>query len=199
MICPDEEVVGNNQRGAAVARTYTVVTGDTLSEIAQRFYASASVFPMIAAANGITNPDIIADGQVLVLPDLPRHTDVFVSGGHMDHTSIGHCLLPDRVPSGRRLVLETVTGAYSSDAVLGAAILTAQPVRVQYAFPWVQCGTPGNPALRTRFYGFNHFVHIYIDGPAELQFDAAGAAGGSEQPEGFYAVSGYLEGLPLYS
>ena len=78
MICPDEEVVGNNQRGAAVARTYTVVTGDTLSEIAQRFYASASVFPMIAAANGITNPDIIADGQVLVLPDLPRHVRVLV-------------------------------------------------------------------------------------------------------------------------
>lgn len=182
-----------------MARTYTVVTGDTLSEIAQRFYASASAFPMIAAANAITNPNNIAAGQVLVLPDLPRHTDVFISGGDMDNTSLGRCVLPDRVPAGRRLVLETVTGAYSSDIVLGAAFLTVNN-RVRYAFPWVQCGTPGSPAIKARFYGFNHFVHIYISGPAVLQFDAAGGAGGlDENPSGFYAVSGYLEGLPVYS
>ena len=181
-----------------MARTYTVVTGDTLSGIAQRFYASASVFPMIAAANGITNPNSIAVGQVLVLPDLPRHTDVFVSGGDMDHTSVGRCVLPHRVPAGRRLVLETVTGAYSGDIVLGAAYLTVNNA-VQYAFPWVQCGKPGSPTVTARFYGFNHFVHIYIDGPAVLQFDADGAVGGVKQEDGFYAVSGYLEGLPIYS
>jgi nucleoid-associated protein YgaU len=49
-------------------RTYTVVSGDTLSAIAQRFYGDGSEYQQIADANGIANPDLIHPGQVLTIP-----------------------------------------------------------------------------------------------------------------------------------
>jgi len=47
------------------ARTYTVVEGDTLALIAQRF---GTTVPALQAANGIDDPDEIVIGQVLVIP-----------------------------------------------------------------------------------------------------------------------------------
>ncbi|MGH3799397.1 MAG: Gmad2 immunoglobulin-like domain-containing protein [Pseudonocardiaceae bacterium] len=49
---------------------YTVVAGDTLSGIAQRFYGNGSLFPRIFQANRdqISNPDRIFPGQVLRIP-----------------------------------------------------------------------------------------------------------------------------------
>lgn len=49
-------------------RTYTVVSGDTLWAIAERFYGDGSKYPQIASASGITNPDLIHPGQVLTIP-----------------------------------------------------------------------------------------------------------------------------------
>jgi S-formylglutathione hydrolase FrmB len=46
---------------------HTVVAGDTLSALAARFYGDASLYPLIAAANGIADPDVVDDGQVLVI------------------------------------------------------------------------------------------------------------------------------------
>ena len=48
-----------------MARKYTVVAGDTLFKIAQHFYGDGSLFPVIANANGITNPNALSVGQVL--------------------------------------------------------------------------------------------------------------------------------------
>jgi nucleoid-associated protein YgaU len=48
--------------------TYKVVSGDTLSKIARRFYGDANHYHQIAAANGIANPDRINVGQELKLP-----------------------------------------------------------------------------------------------------------------------------------
>ena len=52
------------------ARTYTVVSGDTLSKIAKREYGSAEKWHAIYEANRdkIKNPDLIHPGQVLTLP-----------------------------------------------------------------------------------------------------------------------------------
>lgn len=50
-------------------RTYTVIAGDTLWAIAERFYGDGSKYPKIAAASGIANPDLIHPGQVLTIPD----------------------------------------------------------------------------------------------------------------------------------
>mgnify|MGYP003454908763 CR=1 FL=1 len=49
-------------------RTYTVVSGDTLFAIAERFYGDGNRYPEIAAASGIANPDLIQIGQVVTIP-----------------------------------------------------------------------------------------------------------------------------------
>ena len=51
-------------------RTYTVVHGDTLSAISDRFYGDPNRYPQIAGANGISDPDLLHRGQVLTIPDL---------------------------------------------------------------------------------------------------------------------------------
>jgi LysM repeat protein len=50
------------------ARTYTVVSGDTLWAIAERFYGDGSKYQVIADASGISNPDLIQPGQELTIP-----------------------------------------------------------------------------------------------------------------------------------
>lgn len=49
--------------------SYTVQPGDTLGKIARRFYGDASRYPLIVSANRITDPDELAVGQQLVIPD----------------------------------------------------------------------------------------------------------------------------------
>ena len=50
---------------AASAQTYTVANGDTLGAIAARFGVSEQA---LAAANGITNPNLLRVGQKLTIP-----------------------------------------------------------------------------------------------------------------------------------
>jgi len=50
------------------ARTYTVISGDTLFAIAERFYGDGNKYQMIADASGVANPDLIHPGQVLTIP-----------------------------------------------------------------------------------------------------------------------------------
>ena len=47
---------------------YTVVRGDTLWGIANKFYGNGSRYPEIAKANNISNPDLIHAGQKLLIP-----------------------------------------------------------------------------------------------------------------------------------
>ena len=51
-------------------QTYTVVSGDSLSKIAKRYYGDASLWPRIHEANRdqISNPDLIHPGQRLKIP-----------------------------------------------------------------------------------------------------------------------------------
>lgn len=52
----------------SIARYYTVVSGDTLWAIAQRFYGNGSRYSEIAKANNIANPNVIHVGQKLLIP-----------------------------------------------------------------------------------------------------------------------------------
>jgi resuscitation-promoting factor RpfC len=54
-------------RHAAPRSVYTVVSGDTLSGISARFCGTAADYPSLAAASGITNPDVIQVGQRIKL------------------------------------------------------------------------------------------------------------------------------------
>ncbi|MFA5712086.1 alpha/beta hydrolase-fold protein [Mycolicibacterium sp.] len=54
-------------------RTHTVVAGETLSALALRFYGDAELYPLIAAAGGIDDPDVLAVGRHLIFPDFTRY------------------------------------------------------------------------------------------------------------------------------
>ena len=53
---------------AITENTYTVISGDWLSKIADRAYGDAMAFEKIAKANNIKNPDLIEPGMVLIIP-----------------------------------------------------------------------------------------------------------------------------------
>jgi S-formylglutathione hydrolase FrmB/LysM repeat protein len=57
-----------------MVRTHTVVSGDTLWQLALRFYGDAELYRLIAAASGIANPGNIDVGQRLIFPDFTRYT-----------------------------------------------------------------------------------------------------------------------------
>lgn len=59
----DGVAFGNDQ-------VYVVQRGDTLSEIAQRFYGDASLWPTIADANNVSDPRTLQIGQRLVIPSI---------------------------------------------------------------------------------------------------------------------------------
>lgn len=61
----------NNPTNNADKSKYTVVKGDTLSRIANKYGVSVAA---IVAANNIKNPDIIYVGQVLNIPNKPNNT-----------------------------------------------------------------------------------------------------------------------------
>ncbi len=66
---PAPTATGN--MGASAGRTYTVVSGDSLSKIAKQQYGDASKWHAIYEANRdkIKNPDLIHPGQVLTIPE----------------------------------------------------------------------------------------------------------------------------------
>jgi LysM repeat protein len=57
------------------ATEYTVVRGDSLWDIAERFYGDPLLHPIIAAANDLPDPDVIHPGQVLTIPARPTSDD----------------------------------------------------------------------------------------------------------------------------
>ncbi|MGV0741361.1 alpha/beta hydrolase-fold protein [Mycolicibacterium sp. XJ870] len=59
-----------------MVRTHVVVPGETLSALALRFYGEAELYPLIATASGITDPNVIGVGQRLIMPDFTRYTVV---------------------------------------------------------------------------------------------------------------------------
>ena len=67
---PTETVAGATTTGptatTAADTTYTVVAGDTLNAIAERFGTTVEA---IAEANDIPDPNVIEIGQILVIPN----------------------------------------------------------------------------------------------------------------------------------
>ncbi len=49
-------------------KSYTVVKGDCLWNIAKRYYGDGSKYPVLAKVNNISNPNFIKVGQVLTIP-----------------------------------------------------------------------------------------------------------------------------------
>jgi len=51
--------------------TYQVIEGDSLPDLAQRFYDDAALWRLLADYNALDDPNHLRPGQVLVLPPLP--------------------------------------------------------------------------------------------------------------------------------
>jgi hypothetical protein len=182
-----------------MARTYKVKAGDTLSSIAKQFYGDATSFPYIAGVNNLAAPYVIHPGDSLIIPDTPQHSEIYVEqvdfvtqAGNFEATPMRPVL------AGWRLVIENVSGHYQSpDATLGQALLNVgipdPPMIRYYPFPWVKVHTG-----ISEFHAFNHFVRIYVDGPAELSFDTYGVLYKTPGVEahGLFTVTGHLEALP---
>jgi LysM repeat protein len=95
-----------------MSRKYQIQSGDTLFAISKRFYGEPTYFNLIAAANNLTDPNKIAPGQTISIPDLPDHWDVVQVTGwdQIRSTGIWSIKVACTVPSGMRLVIESVSG-----------------------------------------------------------------------------------------
>ena len=68
--------------------THIVQPGETLGTIAQRYYGNSAKYMVIAAFNGMTNPNLIHVGQVLRIPEvgpaapLPKGESPYIFGLH---------------------------------------------------------------------------------------------------------------------
>ncbi|HLQ24809.1 MAG TPA: LysM peptidoglycan-binding domain-containing protein, partial [Acidiferrobacterales bacterium] len=65
---PPDQAGADSPAANSAPTSHTVQRGDNLSNIAKEVYGDPNLWPAIAAANGITNPDQIRPGQELVLP-----------------------------------------------------------------------------------------------------------------------------------
>ena len=108
--------------------TYEVKSGDTLWDIANRFYGNPFRYHLIADANDIANPDVIDVGQHLTIPSLdspPPSARTLVAvdeGAHIVvHFGVQH-IYEERFPDG------------TSPAVPARA-RTADPSRVVFELP----------------------------------------------------------------
>lgn len=68
LVEPEEAAPEGIQEETGGARTYTVVSGDTLWAIAEQFLGDGNKYQEIATASGIANPDHIEPGQILTIP-----------------------------------------------------------------------------------------------------------------------------------
>lgn len=66
---PSEDTTSDTVSKEENGRTYTVVAGDWLSTISQRFYGNTEDWELIAKENNIENPDNIEVGTVLKIPE----------------------------------------------------------------------------------------------------------------------------------
>lgn len=141
---PDLISVGQvlNIRGNSKEKvtTYTIKSGDTLSEIAKKHGTTVNA---IASANGISNPNLISVGQTLRINGtaksapapkktttssvikagdrvtLSRSASKYYTGGNIPNSVKGKTYTVQQVASGRVLLKEIVSWVYTKDVSKG--------------------------------------------------------------------------------
>jgi LysM repeat protein len=194
-----------------MSRKYQIKAGDTLSAISKEFYGQPTYFGLIAAANNLTDPNKIAAGQVVSIPDLPSHWDVVQVNGtaEIQKTGVWSLDIACHVPAGMRLVVESVSGrlvqqqgGLLSPVVFGETDVLARPVNPLAFFPWVQSFYSGDISgpISERWFAFHSATQLYVAGPVEKLTFSAGLEGLNPDGSGFadvyICVNGYLEANP---
>ncbi|MFE7797448.1 LysM peptidoglycan-binding domain-containing protein [Nocardia sp. NPDC057440] len=150
IIDPNRISVGRTLIIPDIVKTHTAVAGDTLFGLAKRFYGDGELFPIIAAANRVMDPNRIAAGQVIVIPELTgqRRPPIIPANPRTHVVVAGDALFglaqrfygkgelfpviaaangiadPDRIPVGRRLIIPPITRTYivtQGDTLFGLA------------------------------------------------------------------------------
>lgn len=70
IVDPDDITVGQELLIPYITDRHTVAPGETLSGLAQHFYGDGTLFPVLAAANHITDPNVVRVGRSLLVPEL---------------------------------------------------------------------------------------------------------------------------------
>ena len=68
VIVNDIPTVSGGVNNIVSSGSHTVSSGDSLYAIAQKYYGDGNRYTEIAAANNITNPNMIYEGQELIIP-----------------------------------------------------------------------------------------------------------------------------------
>ncbi|UNB54051.1 alpha/beta hydrolase-fold protein [Mycolicibacterium sp. YH-1] len=131
-----------------MVRTHVVISGETLSALALRFYGDARLYPLIATASGIANPDVLAVGQRLVFPDFTRYTAV-----------AGDTLSALAVRFYGDAELDRLIASASGIAV-SAVINVGQPLIIPDITRYRVVGGDTLSALASRFYGNASFYPL---------------------------------------
>ena len=71
VIDPKQQASAENRQTADFSKAHVVTLGETLSDIAVRFYNTPLQWRPIAVANGLDDPREIFPGQSLLIPSLP--------------------------------------------------------------------------------------------------------------------------------
>lgn len=192
-----------------MSRKYQVQTGDTLTKIAERFYGDATYFELIAAANQLADPNKLAVGQSLSIPDQPSHWDVVQATGWDQIRNTGSLVVKVacNVPAGMRLVIESVSGRCVMQGgvlfplALGEVDALNQPEHPLACFPWIQSFDSADiDATAPRWFAFHVATRLYVTGPVDHLTFSAGFIGLDPNQAGFaephICVNGYLEGAP---
>ncbi len=193
-----------------MSRKYKVQAGDILSGIAQRYYGDSTLFGLIATANQLADPNKITVGQVLAIPDLPKHWDVVQVTWNSTISKTGFLVIkiPCKVPAGMRLVIETVSArcvnqkGMLSPMALGEVNEPLGCIDKPLAFfPWIQSflSEDFEDKGRDRWFGFHTPARLYVDGPVDHITFSSGFVG-LENNTGYakaeVCVTGYLEAAP---
>lgn len=124
-----------------MVRIHRVEPGETLSALALRFYGDAERYPLIAAASGVPDPDVVKVGQQLLFPDYTRYT---VSSGE----TLSHLASRFYGQADLSRLIAAASGITQDAAVTPGQQLIIPELR-RYAV------APGDTlsALASRFYG----------------------------------------------
>lgn len=134
-----------------MVRIHRVEPGETLSALALRFYGDAERYPLIAAASGVPDPDVVKVGQQLLFPDYTRYT---VSSGE----TLSHLASRFYGQADLSRLIAAASGITPDAAVTPGQQLIIPELR-RYAV------APGDTlsALASRFYGDASFYPPIAD------------------------------------
>jgi LysM repeat protein len=109
--------------------SYTVQPGDTLGRIARRFYGDASRYPLIVSANRITDPDELAVGQQLVIPDADLAGRAFGGGPGPEASLPANPISAQRLSTLHPVVRARAAAFLQLCAQAGLSVMVSQGLR----------------------------------------------------------------------